>query len=112
MAGFVVRREGCEWSSANWIFWGFMDHLISSLTDDLEAIHRLEGCKWMQLLSVPMLEEEDAPSTAKILDAARVVATRCLRGELLCSVDGVVLDKVNQNQFKEAMKTLVSTLQE
>jgi len=109
MAGFVVRRNGCAWSSANWVFWGFMDHLIAALADDTAAVQRMEQCKWMQMFSVPIMEEENAAATAGILDVARAVAHRCADGELRCSVDGMVLDEASQGQFREAMRMLVES---
>jgi hypothetical protein len=111
MAGFISIDESREWSSANWVYWGFMDHVLDALKDSPEIAHRAEGSKWMQMLSFDILSEEDSLVADKILDACRVVAKKCSDGELLCKVDDKVLDTESQKQFQEAMQELVALLE-
>ena len=111
MAGFIARDENREWSSANWVYWGFMDHVLDALKDSPEIAHRAEGSKWMQMLSFDILAEEDALVAEKILEACRAVARKCSNGKLLCKVDDRVLDADSQKQFREAMQELVAFLE-
>lgn len=111
MAGFVSRGENRVWSSANWVYWGFMDHVLKSLSGLPEIAHQAEECKWCQMLSFVTIAEEDSDVADTILDACRKVAQKCMHGELLCQVDGRVLDNESQTQFREAMQELVALLE-
>ena len=110
MAGFVSRGKNREWSSSNWVFWGFMDHVLEALSGSPDVAHRAEGCKWNQMLSFEIIGEEDSDIAGIILDTCRVVAQKCMNGELLCKVDGRILDDESQTQFREAMQELVVVL--
>ena len=108
MAGIINISEKQAWSAANWVYWGLMDHVITALAGDLEVARRMEGCKWMQSLSIPLLREDDPESAEKAITTLKQVAERCANGDLICMVDGKTLDSPGQQQFRESMHELFS----
>ena len=87
-----------------------MDHVIDALAGDPELARRIEGCKWMQSLSFPLLREDDPDSAEKALTILRQVAERGARGDLVCTVEGKIVDGPSQQQFRESMHDLVIVL--
>jgi len=88
-----------------------MDYVLELLTSSPEIAHRAEGCKWMQILSFEIIDEDDPEVSKTIFAACREVAGKCAEGELLCKVEGRVLDADSQKQFQEAMQELVELLE-
>ena len=110
MAGVIRVSDKQSWSSANWAYSALMDYLIEAVTGVQEIAHRVEVSKWMQHLSFPMLYEENPEVARIVFTTLQNVAERCAAGDLLCKVEGRVLDDVSQAQFREAMGRLVSVL--
>jgi hypothetical protein len=112
MAGIVRITDEKSWSVANWVYWGVMDHVLDALASDPTVAHRVEGCKWMQILSFPLLRSDDAALAERVLTALETVANKCADGTLSCKVDGRILDDDSQQQFREATHELVVMLGE
>jgi hypothetical protein len=110
MAGIINISEKQSWSAANWVYWGLMDHVIDALAGDPDVAHRMEGCKWMQSLSFPLLREDDPESTKKVVTTLKYIAERCASGDLVCMVEGKILDSHSQQQFRESIRDLVNLL--
>lgn len=110
MAGVLRISDNQSWSAANWIYWGLLDHLLDALSGDPDVAHRMEVCKWMQSLNIPLLRDDDPKSAEKAVTTLRQVADRCASGDLLCVVEGRILDSSSQQQFRESMHNLVSML--
>jgi hypothetical protein len=112
MAGFIIFSESKAWSVANWAYWGLLDHVIENLTEDTSAARRVEVCKSMQSLSLPLLREEDPALAERIRRTIRSIAAKAADGKLACVVDGRVLDEASQHQFVEAARELLELFQE
>jgi hypothetical protein len=111
MAGIINASETQMWSSANWVYWGLMDHLIRAFDrDESDVARRIEVCKWMQSLSIPLLREDDPELAEKIFTTLKRVAAQCASGVLVCLVDGKKLDDTSQQQFRDSMNDLVKVL--
>jgi hypothetical protein len=110
MAGIIDISEKQTWSAANWVYWGLMDHVLDALAGDPDVAHRMEVWKWMQSLSIPLLREDDPKSAEKAVTALKLVADRCANGDLVCMVEGKILDSGSQQQFRDSMHDLVSML--
>jgi len=109
MAGFI-RIGDKSWSTANWAYWSLMDNVIDALAKEPDVARRVEGCKWMQHLSFPLLREEDPKLAEKVFIALKSVAERCASGDVVCKMDGKPLDSISQKQFRESMNDLVGIL--
>jgi hypothetical protein len=110
MAGIICISDDQSWSAGNWIFWGLMDHVLDALVGDPDLAHRMEVCKWMQGLSIPLIREHDPKSAEKAITILKHVAVRCANGDLVCMVDGRILDKGSQQRFRDSMHDLVNML--
>lgn len=110
MAGIINASDTQIWSGANWVYWGLMDHMIRAFDMDADVARRVESCKWMQSLSIPLLREDDPELAEKVLTTLRHVSSQCANGALLCLVDGKVLDDASQQQFKDTMSDLAKML--
>jgi hypothetical protein len=110
MAGILRISDNQSWSAANWVYWGLMDHVLDALASDPDVAHRMEVCKWMQSLSIPLLREDDPKSAEKVVATLKHVADRCANGDLLCTVEGKILESGSQQQFRESMHNLVGML--
>lgn len=110
MAGIISVTDEKDWSAANWAYWSLMDHLIDALVEAPDTARRVEGYKWMQSLSIPMLRRENPELAKKVLTELRSVAERCAAGDLVCMVEGKPLDHASQTQFRECMNDLVIML--
>jgi cephalosporin hydroxylase len=84
-----------------------MERLIDAFAGDLDVARRVETCKWMQSLSIPLLREDDPDSAEMILAKLKEVAQRCAVGDFPCAVEGSLLDDRSQAQFREAMSDLI-----
>src|SRR5262249_50749338 len=112
MAGIISVTDDKDWSAANWAYWSLMDHLVDAFIEDPDTARRMEGCKWMQSLSIPMLRKENPELAIRVLTKLKSVAERCAAGDLGCMVEGKPLDDAGQKQFRETMSDLVSMLGE
>src|SRR5262245_54589948 len=102
MAG-IIRTGNKSWSAANWVYWSLMDRLIDAFAEDPDTARRMEGSKWMQSLSIPMVREENAALAKKVLATLKSVAERCAAGDFVCMVEGKPLGDASQKQFRETM---------
>jgi hypothetical protein len=111
MAGIIKISEKQFWSTANWAYWGLMDHLIDALANDTDAARRVEGCKWMQILSIPLLRKDDPKLADRILAKLKDVSAIGASGALVCKVEGRVLDSASQKMFRDTIKVLSDMLE-
>ena len=66
--------------------------MISNLSE--AAATRVTSSKWMQILNLRRLEQENAEITAEVRDALAKVAANIAAGNVVCERDGVPLDDV------------------
>jgi hypothetical protein len=110
MAGFIEVNGEESWSSSNWVYWSVIDHVLDAFSTDAVVANRVERCKWMQMLSFPLLRSEDEVIAEKVLSTLDTVARKCTDGVLTCKVDGRLLDEASQQQFRESARELVDLL--
>jgi len=110
MAGIIRVSEADKWSAANWAYWSLMDYLIDAFARTPAAAHQVEQYKWMQTIDFPLLRDINPEFAMSVFTTLEVVAERCATGNLLCKVEGRVLDEFSQSQYREAMSELVSML--
>lgn len=109
MAGFItydISKPDCTWSSANWVYTSFLDHVIELFSDDADVVHRLTSSKYNQSMSLSRLMEEDSELYGRILDAFKCVCEQVANKNCLASVNGKVLEEESQNQFRESIEGL------
>ncbi len=111
MAGFITLSHDLSWSSANWVYMGFLDHVISNLTEFPEAAGMVTQCKWMQSMLLAMLDDDDPLSARRIRDSLRKTAHEVTKWQRPCQVDGRTLDDQSQKQFVEAIAELLVMLE-
>jgi hypothetical protein len=110
MAGFITLSQDLSWSSANWVYWGFLDHVLNNLCEFPEAARMVEQCKWMQNMTFRFLEEDDPVSAGRVRNVLRKTAHEVTQGKHACQVDGRTLDDESQRQFVEAISRLLAMM--
>lgn len=114
MAGFVtfdMHSLEKAWSTANWVFTGFIDHVLS-LAGDVDVVHELTICKHHQNVDLKDMEDENPEIFHRVIDAFQKTCTRVIAGELSASVDGAVLDEESQTQYREEVSKLAKLLEQ
>lgn len=112
MAGFItydISRPDCTWSSANWVYTSFLDHVTELFSDDA-AVQRLTSSKYNQSMSLSRLMDEDSELYDRIVKSFKSVCERIGNKECLASANGNVLDEESQVQFREAIDELSALL--
>lgn len=113
MAGFITfDRESPEktWSSANWVFRGFLDHVTSVTTIENDVVHKLTACKHYQRVGLDDMAEEQPEMFQRVLAAFKLGCSQIAGGNYLVSVNGNELDEESQNQYREAIHRLSELL--
>jgi len=113
MAGFItydITKPDCTWSSANWVYASFLDHVMELFSDEADVVRRLTSSKFNQSMSLSRLKEEDSALYSRILNAFKQVCEQIANRDSLASVNGNVLDEESQNQFREAIASLAELL--
>ncbi len=109
MAGFItfdISKLDRTWSSANWVYTSFLDHVINHVADENEAVERLTASKYNQSLSLSRLMEDDPKLCARIIESLKYICSQVANRNCLASVNGNELDEESQDQYREAIKRL------
>lgn len=109
MAGFITFDKTDPertWSSANWVFNGVLDHVLSTHADDAECVERLTGCKYRQNVPMKYIEEENGGLFDRVVSYFLEACDHAANGEFKVSVNGETLDEESQTQFREAISDL------
>jgi len=112
MAGFVtfdMDSQERTWSTANWVFAGVVDHVLS-LVDDVDIVHELTVCKHHQNVDLKELEDENPEMFRRVIVALQKTCDQIIAGEVKVSVDGVVLDEESQTQYRQEVSRLAKLL--
>jgi hypothetical protein len=113
MAGFIIFSDSQVWSSANWVYWGLMDHVLDTFVNHTPAAKRVvEECKWTQCLTFALVREESTKLAEELREKLAVVAPRIVSGELRCKVDGRELEESDQVRFRDELKRLVDMMRD
>jgi hypothetical protein len=105
MAGFITLDHECPdmtWSSANWVYAGFLNHVIHSIPDDEEVVRELTSCKYHQIVDLAEILGTRPGVYNRIVEAFSRTCNRIRRGDLVASVSGRELDEESQIQFRQA----------
>ena len=113
MAGLVLFHDDQAWSSRNWIYRGLLGHALAEYASADDRLAReIRLCMDIQSVLFPLLQERDAILAEQVRAALKKTARRCADGELLCSVEGRLLDDAGQLQFKEETARLVEMMEQ
>jgi len=113
MAGFITIKADVpekEWSSANWVFVGFLDHAISVMSEDAEAVHELTSCKFNQSVDLDELTEESPDLAKRIVKCFELSCSQIAGENYPVSVNGNELNQESQYQYREAIGRLEKML--
>ncbi len=113
MAGFIIIETDSsekEWSSANWVYCGFLDHAMGLISEDSEAVHRLTVAKYNQSIDLENLAKEHPAMDQRIRTAFELSCSQIASGEFPVSVNGNELDEESQIQYREAIRRLSKLL--
>ena len=113
MAGFIsfdANTAGRAWSSANWVFRGFLDRVMALAPTDDEVIHELTVSKHSQIVTLGSLAIENPDLHRRVLDALMHACAQIATGQCPVSVDGRELDEESQAQYREAISNLFKML--
>lgn len=113
MAGFItfdMNAPGETWATANWIFYGFIDHALS-LVDDARTVEELTICRHHQNVDLEDLRSEDPELFQIALEAFRQACLRVASGDFQVSIEGRILDDNSQMQYQEEVSRLAKLLE-
>ena len=111
MAGFVVVEvEGREesWSTANWYFRAFMDHVIRLLEDEPQTQFLAMSAEAHQIVNLRRVSSSEARKL--LLDTMLQVCNLVEAGQLRASTDGRPMDDESQKPFRRTIRGLQALL--
>ena len=115
MAGFITFDISCSdktWSSANWVFAGYLDHVIEMVVDEADVVSELVVCRHHQIVDLKEIEQSKPAIFDQITDALQKACGLIAEGNLRVSVDGDELDSESQRQYRQAIEELSQFLAE
>lgn len=113
MAGFITLEADVpekEWSSANWVFVGFLDHVMDVMSEDPKAVQELTVCKFNQSVDLDDLAQHNPDMYKRILAAFELSCSQIAGGSFPVSVNGNELDDQSQDQYRKAIHRLSELL--